>query len=210
MKQFILSVAAIVFLATFSQAQFKLGITGGADRTNQRINTSQGNSLYAGDRLHTWHAGLIGELKIAGNFYLQPQLLYTQKGSMLQSSLGESDMQVKINYVEMPVNILYKLPVPFGSVFAGAGASAGYGFSGKQEQNGIKRSIYKDVKTWKHEDFSYSFTAGLEFNSGIFLSVSSRKGLYDVYKADGMSIKNRSQSVSIGYMLNRKKSSKRN
>jgi hypothetical protein len=200
MKKIVLSTIAIITFSLFSQAQFKLGIKAGVNSSTQRINVSHGNSLFSNDNYKSYHAGFISEFKIAERLYLQPQVLYTRKGSMLLSSTGAGDTKVRINCIDVPVNVLYKLPVSFGKIFGGAGAAFSYGFSGKQIQDGHKTGVFGS-NAWKHEDLALSFTAGVEFNNGLFVSANSQKGLLDVYKADGISIKSKSVSVSVGYMI---------
>jgi hypothetical protein len=209
MKKFILATAAIIAFVTVSQAQFKVGIKAGANYSEQRVNVSHGAGFFSNDNFKTFHAGLIGEMPIADRFYLQPQLLYTRKGSTLLSASGAPDTKVRIDYIELPVNVLYKIPVSFGKVFAGTGATIAYGFRGKEMQAGQKRDVYSDLNTWKREDLSLNFTAGLEFNNGLFLSVNSQKSLLNTYKVDGVSVKNRSVSFSVGYLIDWKTIRKR-
>jgi outer membrane protein with beta-barrel domain len=209
MKKFILATVAIIALVTISQAQFKLGIKAGANYSEQRVNVSHGTGLFSNDHLKTFHAGLIGEMPIADRFYLQPQLLYTRKGSTLLSTSGAPDTKLRIDYIEVPINVVYKIPVSFGKVFAGTGATIGYGFGGKEIQGREKRAVYSDLNTWKHEDLSLNFTAGLEFNNGLFLSVNSQKSFLNTSKVDGVSVKNRSVSVSVGYLIDWKTTRKK-
>jgi hypothetical protein len=209
MKKIILSVAAVVAFSLFSQAQFKVGIKAGGSLENQRVNVSEG-SIYASDNFKGYQAGLIGDLNIGGNFYLQPQLLFARKGATHLSSVGNQDVKVRMNYVELPVNVLYKLDLPFGKAFAGAGGAFGYGIGGKQTQGGISGKLYSGaVKNWKREDISLTFTAGLEFDNGVFVSMNSQKGLMDIHKADAVNVKNKSVSVSVGYLIDWKKLKKR-
>jgi hypothetical protein len=115
-----------------------------------------------------------------------------------------------MNYIDVPVNVLYKVPVSFGKIFAGGGAAFSYGFAGKQEVEGHKTALFGSQRNWKREDISLSFTAGVEFHNGLFISANSQKGLLDVYRGDGVSVKNRSMSLSIGYLIDWKQLKKRN
>jgi hypothetical protein len=200
MKKILLSTFAVMALSFLSQAQFKLGIKAGGNISRQRVNVSHGNSIFSNDSYKSYHAGFISEFRIADRLYIQPQLLYSRKGATLLSSTGAGDTKVRINYIDFPVNVLYKLPVSFGKIYGGAGAIVSYGFGGRQEQDGYKKRVFAG-NTWKHEDLSLSFTAGVEFNNGLFASINSQKGLLDIYKADGISVKNKSLSVSVGYMI---------
>lgn len=187
MKKIFLSVIVLT-IAYLSQAQIRTGIVFGGNLSKQKVNVSEG-SLFSNDNFKTYQAGVIGELQLTDNLYLQAEALYTRKGSTLKSSMGSDDTKVRIHYINAPVNLVYKMDVGFGKVFAGAGAYGGYGFGKK---------MYKDTDTWKREDLGLSFTAGFELHSGVFLSINSQKGLLDIYKADNVSIKNRSFSATLG------------
>jgi hypothetical protein len=205
MKKMILTTIALVSLVMISNAQFRVGIKAGGNISKQRVNVSSGNSLYSNDNFKSYHAGVITEFKLSDRFYLQPQLLYTSKGSTLLSSTGAADAKLRLHYLEMPVNLVYKLPVSFGYLFGGAGGAFSYGISGKQTQAGHNTSVFDRNQSWRREDISLTFTAGVEFNNGLFVSVNSQKGMLDINKAPGVSVKNSSVSVSLGYMIDWKK-----
>src|SRR5262249_51905295 len=131
MKKIILTVVTVATLAVVSQAQVRVGIKAGGSVDNQKLDVSAG-SIYSGKNVKGYHAGLVAELPLGGNFYLQPQLLYSRKGAMHVSAVGKEDTRVKLNYVELPVNVLYKFDVGFGQVFAGAGGVFSYAVSGKE------------------------------------------------------------------------------
>jgi hypothetical protein len=205
MKKMMLTTIALVSLVMISNAQFRVGIKAGGNISKQRVNVSSGNSLYSNDNFKNYQAGVITELNLGNNLYLQPQLLYTSKGSTLLSSTGGADAKLRIHYLEMPVNLVYKVPVSFGYLFGGAGGAFSYGISGKQTQAGHSASVFDRSQSWRREDISLSFTAGVELNNGLFVSINSQKGMLDVNKAPGVSVKNSSVSLSLGYMIDWKK-----
>lgn len=208
MKKIILSVAVVLF-AVASQAQFRVGVKAAGSLDNQKVNVTEG-SIYSGSNLKGYQASLIGELPLGGNFYLQPQLLFSRKGAIHLSSTGKEDTKVRLSYVELPTNLLYKFDVSFGKVFAGAGAAFSYAIGGREEQGGLSRKLYaKGPKEWKREDLGLTFTAGIELNNGFFASINSQKGLLDIHRADDVTIRNKSISVSVGYLLEWKKRGKK-
>ena len=100
-----------------------------------------------------WHAGVAADIPIAGRFYLQPQLLVSAKGGnsevrdLDRNVYFTSDLtsKVRLLYLELPVNVLYKLPLGPGKLIAGAGPYIAYGLGGKgqrifkkQEQRSIR------------------------------------------------------------------------
>jgi hypothetical protein len=199
MKKVLLAVIIIIASDAAVRAQVKVGIKAGGNLSNQRISVSEG-TIYSGNAYKGFHAGLIAETNLGGNFYLQPQLLFSRKGATHLSSSGNTPVQVKMDYVELPISLVYKINLPFGKIFGGAGAAFSYGIGGKLEQNGQTQKLYSEGN-WKREDISLVFTGGLEFNNGFFASINSQKGMRDVYRAGTASIKNKSVSVSVGYLL---------
>lgn len=202
MKKVILSVFTVMGLAIVSQAQLKVGIKAGGNLSNQHSNAAAGTNLLSKDAFRGYHAGLVGDVQVFDNVYLQPQLLYTQKGAKYTTIAGGDETKLTMRSIEMPVNVLYKVNVPFGKVVAGGGPSLSYGFGGKLEQNGQKTKLYSGVmKDFKRIDISANAMAGVEFNNGLFTNVNYQMGLRDVNKIDGISTKNRSVSVSVGYLI---------
>lgn len=209
MRKIILTAVAMASLFMAAKAQFKVGIKAGGNLSNQTISVSGANYLYTGNDVKTYHAGLIGDLRIAGNFYLQPQLLWTRKGASQFSSLADGKTKMRINYVEVPVNVVYKVELPFGRLFGGAGAAYSYAINGKNIQDGHSTGAFSGNSDWKRGDISLSFTAGLEFDNGFFISMNSNKGLSDINKADDITARNKSRSLSVGYFIDWKKFSRK-
>lgn len=210
MKKIFLSVFAVMGLAIISQAQLKVGIKAGGNLSNQHSNAATGTKLVSKDAFRGYHAGLVADARVFNNLYLQPQLLYTQKGASYLSKVSGYETKLTMRSIEMPVNILYKVNTSFGKLVAGGGPSVSYGFGGKMEQNGQTSKLYSGaIKDFKRLDISANAIAGVEFNNGVFTSVNYQMGLRDVNKIDGISTKNRSVSVSVGYLIDWNKSKRK-
>lgn len=202
MKKVILSVFTVISLVAVSQAQFRVGLKAGGSLSNQHGNAAAGTNLVSKDAFRGYQAGLVGDVQLFQNVYLQPQLLYTQKGAKYTTIAGGQDTKLTMRNVEMPVNVLYKVNVPFGRIVAGGGPSISYGFGGKLEQNGQKTKLYSGaMNDFKRIDVSANAVAGLEFDNGLFTHVNYQMGLRDVSKIDGINTKSRSVSVSVGYLI---------
>jgi hypothetical protein len=193
-------VATVVLLAStfLTQAQVRIGVKAGTNLSSQYRGDVGGSELFSLHAFKGYHVGLVAETQLLKNVYLQPQLLFTHKGAKLNNFEG-SYAKIKMNYIDMPVNLVYKIPVSFGKLFGGAGPVISYGFGGKIEQNGQSNKLFA-TNNWKHLDISANATAGIELNNGLFGSVSYQRGMKDIYKGD-INVKNRSISVSVGYML---------
>jgi hypothetical protein len=200
MKKIFLSLIT-VFTISLLHAQFKVGIKASAIENNARVNANHGN-YFAGDKTKGYQAGLIADWKLSNHLYLQPQVLYTRTGVQLLNAEAGKDLDVKMDYVELPVNLVYKVNLPFGKVFAGTGATFSYGVGGKEQQGNIKTRLYAgNNPTWRREDISLNFTAGVEFNNGVFASFNSQKGFLDMHKGSNMTMRHKSLSVSVGYLV---------
>jgi len=201
MKKIFLSVVTVMGFAIISQAQFKVGIKAGGNLSNQNSNVASGTKLISKDAFRGYHAGLVGDVQVFHNLYLQPQLLYTQKGAKYTTAVGGQGTKLTMRSIDMPVNVLYKMEMPFGKLIAGGGPVVGYGFGGKMEQNGQTKKLYSgDMKDWKRFDISANAIAGVEFKNGIFTTVNYQVGLMDINKS-AVNSKNRSVSVSVGYLI---------
>lgn len=201
MKKILLSVCTVIGFSMLSHAQVKIGIQAGSSLNNQRINASTG-SMYAGDRFKGYQAGVVADINLGKNFYLQPQLLFARKGAAHFSSVDRHETQVRFSYIELPVNIMYKADVGLGKVFFGTGATFSYAVGGKEQYGSNTTKLFSGpVKNWKREDISINTTAGLELNNGLFISARWQRGLLDIYKPGDASVKNKSLSLSVGYLL---------
>src|ERR1044071_313549 len=116
MKKIILSTATVLILSVSAMAQIRVGVKAGASLDNQKMNVNQG-SMYAGSDYKGFHAGLVSEVNLTGNFYLQPQLLFSRKGATHLSSMSAHETKIRLSYVELPVNLVYKFDLPFGNLF---------------------------------------------------------------------------------------------
>jgi hypothetical protein len=110
-----------------------------------------------------------------------------------------------MSYVEVPVNSAVQIQPPMRKIFLGAGGAFSYAVAGKQTHGRQQNQLVFGEKNWKREDISLTFTAGFEFNNGLFASINSQKGLLNTSKVSGVSAKNESLSVSVGYLIDWKK-----
>jgi hypothetical protein len=127
---------------------------------------------------------------------------------------------MKLNYLELPFNLVYKYPLGIGSITGGFGPYVGYGLQGRYDfditQNG--RSITQNSKQIQFSrrsddnlavvrmypwDAGANFMLGYEFNNGIMLGANYSMGLTDIDRVDNMSSKNQYLGISVGFLINR-------
>jgi hypothetical protein len=219
MKKLLLSLLlAGTSLVTFAQLP-TFGIKGGVNfaTLNASISGLSANS----NSLTTFNAGIFVDFKF-GNVSLQPALNLSGRGGKFNgaSFTDNSDQNVdieieqgtgKINllYLQLPVNIVYHLPVVVGDIYFGAGPYAARGISGKVKvtdpQGG--QTVSEDVKFGGNDDnsiksmeYGANAIAGIKLKGGFLFNVNYDLGLTNINPtADSGKLKTRVFGVSVGY-----------
>lgn len=220
-KQVVLVLLALVgTLSTYAQVSF--GIKAGYNNSGV---SGEGDEF--SKRLSGFHAGGIADISLAENFSLQPQLLFIMKGAKSESytetiagvEIQYPEQKLTLNYLELPVNFLYKHEAGAGSIFVGAGPYLGFGLSGKikadglDEEGKVKFDGKKDSEVDENDeaavhlkrlDAGANFLAGYELKNGLLFSVNYSLGLTNL-DPDGNKSKNNYFGVSVGYLFKTKK-----
>ena len=220
MKRLSLFVSLNLFLYIVSPAQLKVAITGGVHQSK----VLEDNNLPGWDTLKNnysgrtgVHIGFMADLRFnsKSNFYFQPSVLFFTKGRNYQSgsvdttivfkrSFGLPDSVVNtvyvqtkkqfVNYIDIPLNIVYKLKLGKKANFIlGGGPYVSFFYDGFHE----KEDIVVDVKLTSEENndlpvgkgagqysiFNYGVNglAGFEFGR-VFLTANYTRGLNDFYE----------------------------
>ena len=205
MKKIIMTAMVCIAISTATQAQFKVGILAGGNLSTQKRNDLSTSSLFTKHAYRGVHAGLVAEVPLTKNLYIQPQLLYAKKGVNFKDQPAGMDRKLTLNTIEMPIVLLHKTEVPFGKIIAGAGPVISYGFNGKLNESGNIQKIYDEgTKQWRRWDLGAMVKAGVEFNNGLTLTANYQKGYKDLNKSTS-SVKSRAFTVSVGYLIDWKK-----
>ncbi len=108
-KRFLLLAAlAMFFQIGAAVGQTTFGAKAGLNLSNLSIEDADDSNLLPG-----FHAGLFANLPLGGAFSVQPELVYTQKGSKWESGVGDSEVKLNLGYLELPVNLVYNLAPDF-------------------------------------------------------------------------------------------------
>jgi hypothetical protein len=120
MKTKLLSLFALVLLSQASMAQFHLGIKGGAN-----IMKVDGKS-FKDEFRYGYALGGFMEVRMGNHFVLQPEVLFNQYSTKLDSNyknvyqdVFNGNSNVKLNYLSIPIVLNYKLIGSFLSLQAG-------------------------------------------------------------------------------------------
>lgn len=97
--------------------------------------------------LTSFHVGFMADINVAKILAIQPGILFTGKGSKIQSGNANDNFYYKATtnplYIEVPLNVTFK--IPFDSLksnfFVGAGPYVGIGVGGKRKIEGRNLAV---------------------------------------------------------------------
>jgi hypothetical protein len=166
-----------------------------------------------------YHAGIIADLGFQ-NFSIQPALFFITKGSsypgIVANNTGNTakvTTTIKLNYLELPVNLLYKLQATPGvKVYFGGGPYLGYGLSGTWKYPNPTGPIgsysYKSMsfgtdtlRDYKNPDYGFNFITGVELKKRFTIDLNYSLGLGNIGWDQVAKIRNRSMGLSVGYLF---------
>ena len=211
------------------QAQTSVRIQAGANLSKMKIVSEAGEETGT-EAIPRFQIGLAVDIPMFSDFYLQPSVRYVGKGYKQDGGwLAAPDKEFKatVNYVEVPVNFLYKSRLGFGNLLLGAGPYAGYGTGGqwqadqgqiiigdiaiepkgdavfKSDVNNGEFGKYLYGKPW---DYGVSLLAGYEFFHRLSIQFDVKLGVANLQpdlngSASDGKLKNIGYGLSIGYCL---------
>ncbi len=211
--------ACMIMLFVTSKAQTASMSSGGttfgirAGVNFQNINGKDGNGNKLEYNLKPgFNAGVNAEIPVAPDYYVQPGVLFSTKGTKF-----DDDSKLNLSYVEIPVNFLYKPTLGANKLLLGFGPYVGFGIGGKLKPNtGNDRDVtFKNSITnaellsgnvfARRLDAGANFLAGYELSSKLSFQLNAQLGLvkinpeYDGNQNDKSSWKNTGFGISAGY-----------
>ena len=225
---YITSVFILLWIMVYvpSYAQTKIGIQAGVNFANVMSKDENGTEQTTGS-IPGIRIGLTADIPVIESFYIQPGIFYSKKG-FKQSSGGyygqANNFEVKVSYVELPINFLYKPKLSGGRLLLGAGPYIGYGTDGTWKSDNViligdimtdskGKTIFKDDfmdgefgnylygRPW---DYGLNFLAGYEFHGNFSAQLNFQTGLANLQpkiggeKREG-SLRNKSLGLTVGY-----------
>ena len=224
-----ISLVTIMILGTMLlQAQQKVNLRGNtsfglrAGVNFQNINGKDENGdKLENDILTGFNIGVNAEIPVGVDFYFQPGLLYTIKGAKNEDViLGQSfNTTLKISYLELPLNFLYKPMLGKGHLLLGFGPYVAFGIGGKATYEGggssltekikfkktVKSSDPDDVVYIRPMDAGANMLVGYEFGNRVSFQLNTQLGLtkinpeYEGASNDKSSAKNTGFGFSLGF-----------
>lgn len=182
MKRFILSVIAIMAFIITNAQDVKYGIKGGLNVSNFS-NSDEDLTSKTGLNI-----GGFAEIKIWDDFFIQPELLYSGQGAIVENVHTEGhtgDIRFNLAYINVPVMFKYQI---FQNFSIGAGPQIGFLASAKSKTkiDGFDRSYKMDVKDFfKPIDFGFNFGASCDFTENVSFEARYNFGRANIAKGEG-------------------------
>ncbi|MDP4241095.1 MAG: porin family protein [Bacteroidota bacterium] len=173
----------LLFCATGLQAQ--LGIKAGLNIANE-INSFSSSDIKAGFKstnLTGYQIGLVYQaMPKKSGFGAEIGAIISQKGSTFSDSVNFAGVikqgYKELNYIEVPLNLRYRLSLGILGLYGFAGIYGGYALNGKtvnETTNEIQNETYAGFMN--HVDYGYNFGAGVELFRKIQLGTTLSQGI---------------------------------
>jgi Outer membrane protein beta-barrel domain len=219
-KVFLFAAFAVTAVAT--QAQVKFGAHAGINAASFTSKFKSGTQTVTEKSKSKagFTIGAVAEISITDAVVFRPELNFTQKGGKVKETVSgvTDESTLSTNYLELPLNVIYKFEAGAGNVFVGAGPSIGFGLSGKakfkESGTGIptvegSQSVKFDGKDnandgkahLKSLDFGANFLAGYQMSNNIFFKASYSLGLSNIDPDKDNTTKNKGFGFTVGYMF---------
>ena len=193
--------AALLFLGIGQvSAQVRLGVKGGLNIASVHFSTD----VLQSDNVTGFQIGpmIEGSLPLVGLGF-DAAILYAQKGLETKTVSGEKT-SLKNDYIDVPVNLKWKLGLPVMKVYLAAGPYVGFRVGGNKIWE-LPGSMVDQVKT-KSFSAGLNFGAGVELISHLQVGLIYGLGLTNNYSMESLSLtksdgKNRGWSVTAAILF---------
>ena len=206
---------ATTALVVDAKAQTTFGIRAGVNFQNINGEDADGDDLDL--KLKPgFNVGVNAEIPVATDFYVQPGVLFSTKGA---KSDIDDDAKVKLSYIEVPINFLYKPVLGSGKLLLGIGPYVAFAVGGKvSDDNGKDKDIeFENEITLtqygvsgpfgfvKRLDVGGNLLVGYELSSKLSAQLNAQLGMVKInpkitgISGDDSKWKNTGFGVSLGY-----------
>jgi len=195
---------------TYDAGRTTFGVRGGVNFFNITGKDANGDK-YSNNINTRFHVGVNAEIPVGTGSYLQPGILYSQKGAEYSG-----DNEVNLSYIEVPVNFVYKPVLGTGRLLLGFGPYIGVGLDGKvKSSNGTNTDVEftndhnseNDAPTYaeyKRLDYGGNLLAGYELANNLSFQLNAQLGLANLAPATNgtnskAKLNNTGFGISVGY-----------
>ncbi|MDP2685790.1 MAG: porin family protein [Aequorivita sp.] len=192
MKKILLFVAVVIFtLNSNAQGEFRIGFKAGVNVASIGGDDTFGIGSF-GSRTG-FHVGALVEVPINEKFSIQPEILYSAKGSNYDFSSGDTD--IKLDYIDLPILVKYH-------IIQGLSAELGPVIGVLVKADADDGDETEDIKEfYKSTDIGLGVGASYRLPMGVFFSLRYNKGLTDINDDPDFNGKNQNNvfQASAGY-----------
>lgn len=211
-KLFIVTAIYTVLQSSGTAQNTRFGLQAGALMSNYTVKVMDYN-LSASSRVGIT-AGVIADFPLGKNVSIQPAINYVQYGSKAgRENEYDEEEKLRVNALEVPINLLYKSAAGKGKLYIGAGPAISFHTSGKHTVTGPDGTLDESLKFGSEGDsdfksmfVSLNFTTGYSFANGLNLSLNFNTGLTDIEvgDSDDSSTKGHYFGLRVGYFFKSK------
>ena len=210
MKKF-LNILLVLFVFT-SSIYAQIGIKAGINLANQikSLSSQDISDGFSRENLTGYQVGLVYQLNPRkSGFGGEVGLLVSQKGFSFSDSTSLAGNILRgyheINYIELPLNLRYKMKLGFLGVYGYGGLYGGYALNGRhviETENTSSDIGFKEMLD--RTDYGYNLGLGFEFFSKIQFGANWSQGIKNSNLEDDAiegSTKNRVFSIGLTYLF---------
>ncbi|MCG2431396.1 porin family protein [Aequorivita xiaoshiensis] len=193
MKKTLLLILLSVFTLVNADAQ---GLTFGA-KAGVNLSTFTGDSFTGFDTRVGLHIGGLAEIPLTEKFSVQPEVLYSQKGSKFFGS------ETLLSYIDVPILAKYHI---IHGLSAELGPVPSFLVEAEYTTNGLENNVSEYIRTF---DFGIGGGVSYQLPMGVFFSIRFTKGLMEIRESGKydpnddykLNVDNNVFQVSTGYIF---------
>lgn len=193
MKRIILPILACMVFGFANAQSTRFGVKGGLNISNFTGYQEDVKSL-AG-----FHIGGFAEIKVSKKFAIQPEFLFSTQGTTIEGYDGNSNANVKVNYLNIPILAKYYITDTFS---VEAGPQIGFLLSAKsrgEDVNDLFKSTDYGLNLGIGYDFTENFAVGLRYTIGLSDIADVPDDSQDYPFVYNASFKNSNFALSLAY-----------
>lgn len=197
------------FVYGYSQDSTKItyGLKFGINSNSTSLSSSlDGSSSIKMKGFLAYNFSFVLDVPFSKSWSVQPAVSFTQKGQKKDLSGVSNDNRTKVNYLELPINLVYK----YCNFFMGIGPYLSLAMKGTIKTDSREDDISFGNRyvsggsskndDWKKYDFGASMLLGYKWKIFTF-NVNYDLGLYDIDPSPAYKSKTRVASVALGVMF---------
>ncbi|HEX8350685.1 MAG TPA: porin family protein [Hymenobacter sp.] len=187
MKKLVLSLGLLVGIVSAASAQeVRFGLKAGVNYSTFTGDDDENLESKIG-----LQAGLLANFGLSDMISIQPEVLYSQKGTQNKDN---SDDKFKFNYIDVPVLV----KVNAGGLFFEGGPQVGFLASAKLTDGTTDVDVKEGFNT---VDFGYAVGLGYQVDSGPMIGLRYNGGITNIVKDgdDDSKVRNSAFQLYVGY-----------